>query len=151
MEEQNHSHELSNQSRSIILIAVILLIAAVLAVKFTIPGRFTSGGGAAQTLIDRSMAEGKPVMVFFYSEDCRSCREMEKTIEDVFPEFKKNVTLVNVDVYDDENKELVERTGVHTTPVELFIDNQGIETLVLDVMNIEDLRAQLEKISGGIP
>jgi thiol-disulfide isomerase/thioredoxin len=151
MEDQTQNHELSKKSRILILAAVILMIAVVLAVKYTIPGRFTPGGGVAQTLIDQSLAQGKPVMVFFYSEDCRSCREMEKTIDDVFPDFKKTMTLVEVNVLDDKNEELVERTGVHTTPVELFIDGQGAETLVLDVMSAEDLRAQLEKISGGTP
>lgn len=151
MDDPTQSHDLSKKNRAIILAAVIVLIAAVLAVKFMVPGMFSSNGGAAQTRIDQSLAQGKPVMVFFYSEDCRSCREMEKTIDDVFPEFKKKVTLVEVNVYDDTNGELLERTGVHTTPVELFIDRQGTETLVLDVMSAEDLRAQLEKISGGTP
>ncbi len=151
MEDQSQNPELSKKSRTIILIALLVLIAVVLSVKFTSPGVFSSSNGSAQTRIDQSLAQGMPVMVFFYSEDCRSCREMEKTIDDVFPQFKKSVTLVEVNVYDEGNNELVERTGVHTTPVELFIDGQGTETLVLDVLSAEDLRAQLQKISGGTP
>ncbi len=151
MEDRSSNPELSRKTRATILAVVLLLIAAVLAIKYTLPGIFASNGSSAQVKIDQAVEQGKPVMAFFYSEDCRSCREMEKTIAAVYPEFKKSVILVEVNVYEDENRELVERTGVHTTPVELFIDGKGTETLVLEAMSPEDLREQLTSISGGQP
>jgi thioredoxin-like negative regulator of GroEL len=90
-------------------------------------------------------------MVFFFSDDCRSCIEMKKTIGEVYPDYKGAVTLVEVNVYNPDNRELVERTGVHTTPVELFIQASGSETLVLDVMSAEALRDQLQLLVGGQP
>ena len=90
-------------------------------------------------------------MVFFYSDDCRSCIEMKHTIEEVYPEYEESVALVEVNVYDPDSRELVERTGVHTAPVELFIQATGSETLVLDVMSAEALRGQLQSLSGGEP
>jgi thiol:disulfide interchange protein len=151
MEDRSSNPELSRKARMTILAVVLLLIAAVLVIKYALPGVFTSNGGSAQAKIDQAVEQGKPVMVFFYSEDCLGCREMEKNITAVYPEFKKYVVLVEVNVYEDKNRELMERTGVHTTPVELFIDGKGTETLVLDAMNADDLREQLASFSGGQP
>lgn len=151
MEDQTPIHEMNKTTRAAILAVMIVLIAAVLIFKYTSPELFGSGSTSPQEAIDQSIAAGKPVMVFFYSNDCRSCQEMEKIIEGVYPEFKESVTLVKLNVYDERSRKLVERTNVHTTPAELFIDTRGEEILVLDVMEAEALRSQLETLSGGKP
>jgi len=134
----------------LILGAVLLLIAAVLTVKYTLPGA-ESGSRSAQEKLDDLMSEGKPVMVFFYSDACRSCQELKAVMNEVYPDFQNSVALVEVNVYEEENQELVEQTGVQITPTTLFIDASGHKLLVPETMTAEELRARLAVLAGGQP
>lgn len=143
--------ELSQRTRMVILAVVLMLIAAVLVVKYTLPGATVSGNRPAQEKLDTYLADGKPVMVFFYSDSCRSCQEMEVAIDEIYPSFSESVALIKVNVYDKKDLELVEQTGVQITPTTLFIDQAGHRLLVPEKMSADELRHRLVVLAGGQP
>jgi thiol:disulfide interchange protein len=144
--------ELSKPTRVMILSVVLLLIAVTLVVKFIIlPPSALSGSRSAQETLDTYLAQGMPVMVYFYSDSCSSCREMETVIDEVYPPFRATVAMIEVNVYDEKNKDLIEKTGVQITPTTLFIDKTGRRLLVPEKMSAEELRTQLSALAGDQP
>lgn len=143
--------ELSKRTRMVILAVVLVLIAAMLVAKYTLPGATDSGSVPAQEKLDACLSNGTPVMVFFYSDSCRSCQEMEAVIAEVYPAFSESVVLIKVNVYDEEVLQLVDQTGVQITPTTLFIDRTGHKLLVPEKMSADELRSRLSILAGGQP
>jgi len=76
---------------------------------------------------------------------------VKASLDEVYPAFKNAVTMLDVDVTDMRERELVERTGVQTTPTLLLVDASGVEKLIVGEISPQDLRAELEALVGGAP
>ena len=134
-----------------ILGGVILLVIATALFKTISADKRNPVTEAPDVQLERYQAQAKPVMVFFHSPDCRSCLQVQKSIDEVYPEFKESVGLVDVAVLEPVNQDYVKRTGVHSTPTLIFIGISGTEKVVAGEISAEALRNELIALIGGTP
>lgn len=97
--------------------------------------------------LDRLLAAGEPVFVFFHSNTCVQCVQMTEIVAEVHPSFANRVALVDVNVYDEQNANLLRRAGVQAIPTLIFVDRAGQAQGYVGVMEPDDLRQQLEMLS----
>lgn len=97
----------------------------------------------AEALLDQYLAEGKPIFVFFHSNNCQSCIDMIAIVDQVYPEFEDTIALVDVNVYDSANQNLLQRANIYSIPTQVFIDRAGQGKVAMGVMSPEDFRTQL--------
>jgi thiol-disulfide isomerase/thioredoxin len=94
-----------------------------------------------------AITNSKPTLVFFHSNNCDSCIQMIRIVNEVYPEFAGQVTLVDVNVYDQDNQTLIYREEVNFIPTLVFYDHTRERQLFVGVMNGPDLRQKLNEIS----
>lgn len=140
-----------NLQNWLILGAVILVVILTALVKTLTAEKSTLAMEPPEQVLDRLEANGKPALVFFHSPDCRSCLQVQGSLDEVYPEFADRVTLLSLDVLEFINDALVKRTGVHTTPTLLFRDANGNEQVFSGEISVEDLRQRLSALVGGTP
>jgi thioredoxin-like negative regulator of GroEL len=91
----------------------------------------------------------QPVFVFFHSTTCQTCIDMMAVVDQVYPEFKDQVGLVNVDVYASWNEDLLRQARITNIPTHVFINSKGEGTTMIGGMPPEELRAQLQALAAG--
>ena len=74
---------------------------------------------------------------------------MTRIVEQVHPDFKDRVYLVDVNVYDKGNQNLLRRANLRVIPTLIFIDRNGEAKGYTGVMPADALREQLEALVGG--
>jgi thiol-disulfide isomerase/thioredoxin len=94
---------------------------------------------------------GQPLVVYFHSPDCSSCAQVQDALDQVYPEFKDAVALLDVDVTSRRERAFVDAAGVKVTPTLLFIDSSGAEKLFAGEIENDVLRAELSTLAGGAP
>jgi thiol:disulfide interchange protein len=100
-----------------------------------------------ETELDQYLAEGKPVAVFFHSNDCVQCVKMIEVVEQVYPDFAASVALVDVNVYDRQNQRLLRRAGIRAIPTMIFIDRTRRGQGVIGLMEPDAFRQQLQQLA----
>jgi len=98
--------------------------------------------------LDRLLAAGRPILIFFHSTTCKQCVEMTKIVDQVYPAFEGRVHLVDVNVYDKGNQNLLRRARLQVIPTLIFIDRGGAGLGYSGVMPADGLREQLEALAG---
>jgi len=96
-------------------------------------------------------AGGQPLVVYFHSPDCSSCDQVQQALDQVYPEFKDTIALLDVDVTNRRERPFVDAAGVQVTPTLLFIDSSGAEKLFAGEIDHDILRAELSTLAGGAP
>lgn len=142
---------MSKRRNLLIVLAVVLLVAGVAVVKTLTSQKPLLAVEAPEVTLQRYKDNSQPVVVYFHSPECLSCRQVQGALDEVYPDFKDQVKLLSLDVLDDTSKALVERTGIHTTPVLIFVDAAGNEAQFSGEISPADLRARLSELSGGTP
>jgi len=139
-----------NQRKVWIVIAVIAIAAAIFLLKQP-PAQQAPPSSSAlpEAQLDRALKAGKPVLAFFHSNSCEQCIMMIDTVKQVFPEFASSVTLIDVNVYDDQNEALLRRVRLQYIPMLVFYDRAGNSTPHIGVLAPEKLRARLGALSGA--
>ena len=102
-----------------------------------------------EAMLDRALAAKQPTLAFFHSLTCDSCIEMTAIVEQVYPEFKGTITLVDVNVYDDRNQSLLQRAKIRAIPTLVFIDHAGQGQMFMGVMEAAQLRQNLQALAGS--
>lgn len=97
---------------------------------------------------DRLFLENKPIFAFFHSNNCQLCIEMIAVVEEVFPEYEGKVFLVDINVYDEQNRNLLQRAQIQAIPTQIFINSAGETFQTIGLMTADELRSALENISG---
>lgn len=98
--------------------------------------------------LDRLLAAGEPAFVFFHSNNCYQCIRMIEIVEQVYPDFFESVPLVDVNVYDERNRNLLQRAGLRYIPTLVFVDRAGQGETYVGVMEADALREQLQRLAG---
>ena len=151
----NNSHK-KNYSKSspwpkiFILAGIALIITVIIIVKnqsVEQPG--STANQTAEALLDQYLEEGKPIFVFFHSNNCQSCIDMIAVVNQVYPDYKNTVALVDVNVYDPANQNLLRRANIYSIPTQVFIDRTGQGKVAMGVMTPEDFRTQLLALAEG--
>ena len=96
--------------------------------------------------LDRLLQAGEPVFLFFHSNTCTQCIRMTGIVEEVYPDFSDSVALVDVNVYDERNKSLLQRANIRAIPTLIFIDGEGEVGGHVGVMEPDALREQLQEL-----
>jgi len=99
--------------------------------------------------LDRALQAGQPTLAFFHSNNCQQCITMMETVAQVYPVFSNTVTLVDVDVYDEDNAALLQSVGLQYIPTLIFFDHAGKGQVSVGVMDDEQLRQTLAALAGG--
>jgi thiol:disulfide interchange protein len=131
-----------------IIAGLVILAAAVLLLKREPPAPEPVGSTLPEIQLEQALEANKPVLAFFHSYTCYQCTVMMDVVADVYPEFSDAVTLVDVDVYDNQNTSLLQRARIRTIPTIILFDRTGQGQIFLGVMKPEDLRQQINLISG---
>ena len=92
---------------------------------------------------DRLIQAGKPIFMFFRSDSCEACVEMEGIVDQVFPEFEGKIEFLEVDVFDPQNNSLMKRAHIQAVPTLVFIDQTGQGSFAAGVMEAEQFQNQL--------
>ena len=129
--------------RILILLGIMLLVAVVFLLKNQSSKTALPLDESPEAQLDRYLEEGKPTFAFFHSTDCQSCIVMMNTVDQVYPEFKNSVALVDVNVYDPQNENLLRRAGINTIPTQVFINSRGEGKVSMGIMEAGMLRQQL--------
>ena len=100
-----------------------------------------------EAYLDQLLAAGKPILAFFHSNTCVQCVRMTEIVQQVYPDFADAVALVDVNVYDERNRDLLQRTGIRVIPTLIFIDRTGQGQGHTGVMEPDALRAELQSLA----
>ncbi|MGC9399269.1 MAG: thioredoxin fold domain-containing protein [Anaerolineae bacterium] len=106
-------------------------------------------GESPEAHLDRLLEEGQPIFAFFHSNTCYQCIEMDKSVQEVYPDFAGQVALVDVNVYDEANGPLLQRAEIRVIPTLIFIDRTGQGTGATGVMPAEQLQEALTSLAAG--
>jgi len=148
--QKNDSGNRTQWPKIFMLAGIVLTIVVILFVKnrpVEQPG--SAVNQTAEVLLDQYLEEGKPTFVFFHSNNCQSCIDMINIVDQVYPEFKSDIALVDVNVYDPANENLLRRARIYSIPTQVFIDRTGQGKVSMGVMAPEDLRTQLLTLTQG--
>lgn len=98
--------------------------------------------------LDRLISEKEPVFAFFHSNNCQLCLEMIDIVNEVYPEYLDEVSLVDINVYDEINRNLLIRANIQAIPTQYFFYRSGEVNRSIGLMSAEQLRSELDKMSG---
>lgn len=134
--------------RALILAGLVLASAMAILIQDHPPDK-TASGELPVAQLERALEAGQPTMAFYHSNNCKSCIEMIAIVEQVVPEFSGSVALVEVNVYEDENRALLQKQQIQYIPTLVFYVPQGTREVLVGVMDAEALRQKLEMIRGN--
>lgn len=132
-----------NLPKLLIVAGIVILAAAIFVLKNQPSTSATPAVETCEEQFDRYVKEGKPVFAFFHSTNCQPCMEMMRVVDQVYPEFKDEIALVDVNVYDPQNRNLLRRAGINTIPTQVFINRKGEGQVIIGVIEASKLRQQL--------
>lgn len=113
------------------------------------PAAIDLNGLSPEEQVDHLLAAGQPVFAFFHSNTCQQCIDMTGIVNQVYPDFIGQVYLVDVNVYDQQNQNLLRRANLRVIPTLIFVDRSGQSWGYTGVMPADALREQLNTLAGG--
>ena len=105
--------------------------------------------GLPEQQLDQLLAEKRPTLAFFHSNTCQQCIDMTRIVQQVYPEFAGSVALVDVNVYDDRNTRLLQRSRISVIPTLIFFNRNGQRQVATGVMQPAQLRQALQALGGS--
>jgi len=106
-------------------------------------------GASAANQLNQALAQGKPALVFIHSTSCQSCKDMMKVVDQVYPEFAGQVTLVDVDVYNEANGPLMQKLGLRYIPTVVVFNREGQSWQNVGLMKPDAFRTFLRQRALG--
>jgi thiol:disulfide interchange protein len=149
---KRHRIKTSRTPQILILAGVALLVIMLLIFKQTqnsSDGIKANAGELPAVQLDRALLAGQPALAFFHSDNCEQCIVMMEIVARVHPEFSNKVTLVDVNVYDENNAELLRSVGLQYIPTLIFFDRTGKGQVSVGVMEDDLLRQTLADLAAG--
>lgn len=131
----------------LIITGIALLLIGTFAFKSV--GDKSGPGPLLEAQLDQALSEGRPAIVFLHSLNCVACREMMRTVTDVYPEYQDSIVLIDVDVYDQGNNNLIRREQLQSIPTLVFYNRQGARQVYIGAMPSEQFRDTLAQLAAG--
>ena len=95
--------------------------------------------------LEQALASGKPTLAEFGSGTCSPCKMMKPILEELAVEYKDEVNVVIVEVY--EERELTSQHEIMAIPTQIFFDSSGKEvTRHMGFWPKEEIIAQLKEM-----
>jgi thiol:disulfide interchange protein len=129
----------------LILAGIVLLLIVVFALKSG--GDSSASTNSLEAQLDQALEDGRPTFVFLHSLECIPCKEMMGTVAEVYPEFQDSVMLIDVDIYDQNNANILRREGLQSIPTLVFYDAQGKRQMFIGVMQPDQFRDTLNQLA----
>lgn len=134
-------------STLLILAGIALILIGVFTFK---NGKDSSASAAAlESQLDQALAAKRPTFVFLHSLNCVACKEMMKTVADVYPDYQDSIVLIDVDIYDQSNSDIIRRERLQSIPTLVFYDAKGTRQVFIGAMPAEQFRATLTQMVAG--
>lgn len=133
----------------LILVGIVIVVAVVFLLKNQPEPKPDLTAKAPEAQLDWYLENEQPVFVFFHSTTCKTCTDMMAIVDQVYPEFKDQVGLVDVDVYATWNEDLLRQARITNIPTQVFINGKGEGKTLIGGMQPEELRAQLQALAEG--
>lgn len=138
-------------SKALILVGLVILVTVVFLLKNQASPAKTLEDQTPEAQLDAYLGNHQPVLVFFHSTTCKSCIDMMGIVDQVYPEFNRQVGLVDVQVYDSDNEALIRRARISNIPTQVFINAKGEGNTVIGGMQPDELRTELQAIADRAP
>jgi thiol:disulfide interchange protein len=136
------------------ILAIAGLVIVVLAI-FLIKGKLqvaqptVDPNASAEVQLDQALANHRPTLAFYHSNNCKQCLIMIDTVNQVYPDFSTSVALIDINVYDSNNRSLLQRVGLQFIPTIIFYDRAGQAETRAGVMEAEELHQTLSVLAQG--
>ena len=140
-------HAPKNPPTLLILAGIALLLVAVFAFKNG--DNPPTSPASLESQLDQALNAQHPTFVFLHSLDCIPCKEMMGTVADVYPDFQESVVLIDVDVYDQNNRNILRRERLQSIPTLVFYDAQGTRQVFIGAMPSEQFRDVMTQLAAG--
>jgi thioredoxin-like negative regulator of GroEL len=138
--------------RILIVVGVLALVIVLLLVKAGNKPQepiTDISGDLPATQLQNALAEHRPTLAFFHSNNCQQCIKMIGIVEQVYPEFADSIVLVDANVYDERNQMLLQKVGLQFIPTLIFYDRTGQSQVSVGVMEAAQLRQALAVLAEG--
>lgn len=145
----SHSGQTNFLPTILILAGIIIVVTVVFLLKNEPETKPDLTTKAPEAQLDWYLENEQPVFVFFHSTTCKTCTDMMVIVDQVYPEFKDQVGLVDVDVYASWNEDLLRQARITNIPTQVFINGKGEGKTMIGGMPPEELRAQLQALAAG--
>jgi thiol-disulfide isomerase/thioredoxin len=146
---KSHSGKTNFLPTVLMLAGIIIVVVVVFLLKNQPEPKPDLTAKTAETQLDWYLENEQPVFVFFHSTTCKTCTDMMVIVDQVYPEFKDQVGLVDVDVYASWNEDLLRRARITNIPTQVFINGKGEGKTMIGGMQPDELRAQLQALAVG--
>lgn len=146
---RSYSGKISILPTILILAGIFIVVTVVFLLKNKPESKLDLTAKAPEAQMNWYLENEQPVFVFFHSTTCKTCTDMMAVVDQVYPEFKDQVGLIDVDVYDSFNENLIRRAGITNIPTQVFLDGKGEGKPMIGGMQPEELRAQLQALAAG--
>ena len=132
----------------LIIMGVLLMVVAVIAFKNRPqPEIMVKASDLPEAQLDRALDAGKPTLAFFHSNNCDQCITMIGNVDQVYPEFRDSIELVDIDVYNPLNNPLLEKVKLQYIPMLIFYDKNGDGKTFIGVMDSQTLHDWFTEIA----
>jgi thiol:disulfide interchange protein len=141
----------SRPSPQLFILSGFLILLVALLVYKEIPGSDPPGSGSnilPEVQLERALQAHQPVLAFFHSNTCENCLIMVDTVAQVYPQYQDQITLVDINVYDEQNQALLRQVRLQYIPTLIFFDRNGQAEPFIDVMDASQLSSKLAALSG---
>ena len=131
----------------LILAGIALLLIAIFAFK---SGNDTPTSVVSlEAQLDQALKDGRPTFVFLHSLECIPCKAMMGTVTDVYPDYQDAVVLIDVDIYDQNNSNIIRREQLQSIPTMVFYDAQGNRQVFIGAMPPDQFQDTLIGLAAG--
>lgn len=151
MPKTKHSNRKKHAPKNPPTLMILTGIALVLVAVFTLKNNNNPSTSAAllEAQLDEALAAKHPTFVFLHSTDCIPCKAMMDTVSEVYPDFQDSVVLIDVDIYDQSNKNLMQRERLQSIPTLVFYDEQGRRQVFIGAMPSDQFRDVMTQLAAG--
>lgn len=136
-----------NPPTFLILAGIVLLLIVIFAFKND--NNSSVSAASLESQLDQALSEGRPTFVFLHSTDCIPCKAMMKTVADVYPDYQDSVVLIDVDIYDQQNQNILRRERLQSIPTLVFYDVQGTRQVYIGAMQPNQFRDVMTQLATG--
>lgn len=139
--------------RTLVLVGLLLAVVVILTIKGRLAPQAAdtpaAPGDTPAAQLAQARDDGRPILLFFHSTTCESCVYMSETIAEVWPAYRDQVALVDVNVYDEQNAALLQTEQIRVIPTIVFIDAAGERQVEIGPMQPELLQQRLTALAAG--
>jgi len=148
---KRHHHKSSHLPQILAIAGLVILVLAIFLIKGNLQAAEPTSDPnvSAETQLDQALADHQPVLAFYHSNNCKQCLIMIDTVNEVYPDFSTSIALVDINVYDQQNQNLLQRVGLQFIPTLIFYDRNGQSETRVGVMEAELLHQNLTALVEG--